>query len=657
MNRWMWLSLALFLVGFSVATRRVLSLYQMDQDHPGIETVVSFRDVNQLADRAGVPVATVLTAYRQSGLVSAIALEELTLQDLLRDGRISVWRGADLMSLARLGLIGSWSDTSEALLHLSIDSKRLYILAETPHLYTHLKTRFKAENPSLITHDHLNLLGVLGETDDLMETGLGFSSKTRESLIGYGFRVIPRLRNSVRMTPHSLALKLNDLSDKNWLRLVIFDGPTVVGYPSSIPQLATYLRTNGYQIGLVEFNDQAGLHALAKQMPHRIVRVHSLSEGEAENERTDVIIRRYIRAVSERSVGVVVFKPFLATHFHSKSSQLLPANQLAMAEIVRGITQLGYSVPRQWQSLPLITPSVLEWVGMGLGVVGLWGLLAGFMGWRPWWVLGGLGVGMLLALGPLLLAHQMLYWIQVMALLAAIAVPTVLIQVIWMRWPMAWDRWFGLGLAMRFVLTGGGVMAGGILMMGLMSISEYRSGFMGFVGVKLAFVVPILLVVFAALRQEGGQEWKRLKAWGGMPVAWGTLLLGMLVGGGILIYLIRSGNDMSGQVSEWERSIRQGLETLFGVRPRTKEWLIGYPLLGLAAFRFPSLRRWRVGWLALGSVALISGINSFCHLHTPVIISIQRGVWGVVLGGGIALLIWVLLVLMTRIPKWVARWM
>jgi hypothetical protein len=70
------------------------------------------------------------------------------------------------------------------------------------------------------------------------------------------------------------------------------------------------------------------------------------------------------------------------------------------------------------------------------------------------------------------------------------------------------------------------------------------------------------------------------------------------------------------------------------VRPRTKEFLIGYPLLWLA---LGGVLRGRVrGWTwfvaALGTVAPISVINSFCHVHTPLWITLQRSLWGLFLG-------------------------
>ncbi len=102
----------------------------------------------------------------------------------------------------------------------------------------------------------------------------------------------------------------------------------------------------------------------------------------------------------------------------------------------------------------------------------------------------------------------------------------------------------------------------------------------------------------------------------------------------LILMIIRSGNFFVLPVSFIEISFRSVLEDLFLVRPRTKEFLIGYPFL-LIAFMYVDAkisRMWIWFFNILGSIALISVVNSFCHLHTPLSVSIYRSVLGVVLG-------------------------
>jgi len=112
-----------------------------------------------------------------------------------------------------------------------------------------------------------------------------------------------------------------------------------------------------------------------------------------------------------------------------------------------------------------------------------------------------------------------------------------------------------------------------------------------------------------------------------------------MVMGGLGLYLARSGNFVL-TVPVFEVYFRNFLEALFFIRPRTKEFIIGYPFLYLAAV---ALLRGRPGWLwilaALGVIAPVSILNTFSHIHTPLVISMVRTVNGLVLGVAIGLVL------------------
>src|SRR5205823_12796035 len=93
-----------------------------------------------------------------------------------------------------------------------------------------------------------------------------------------------------------------------------------------------------------------------------------------------------------------------------------------------------------------------------------------------------------------------------------------------------------------------------------------------------------------------------------------------------------------------EMSLRNMLDRYL-VRPRTKEFLIGHPAL-LAALLLGATRAGRGVRLSLaliGSIGQVSMVNSFCHLHTPLLMTVTRvfnGLWlGVLIGWGAARLL------------------
>ncbi|ONN27224.1 hypothetical protein XJ44_05440 [Thermosipho affectus] len=86
-----------------------------------------------------------------------------------------------------------------------------------------------------------------------------------------------------------------------------------------------------------------------------------------------------------------------------------------------------------------------------------------------------------------------------------------------------------------------------------------------------------------------------------------------------IYYIIRSGNY--GFVSDFERNLREFIEDIFIIRPRTKE-LIFYPLLFLAPYTKNIF--FRKFFQIFGSIALLSTFNTFCHIRAPLFINVYR---------------------------------
>ena len=182
-----------------------------------------------------------------------------------------------------------------------------------------------------------------------------------------------------------------------------------------------------------------------------------------------------------------------------------------------------------------------------------------------------------------------------------------------------------------------------------------------FRGVKAAHLAPpALFLLWWWLAGEGAA--RRMEAAAVEPVGMGGLGRRHGAGGRLLkaalalvalaavAYVLRTGNH-SGLVTDWERLARGWLEDVFGVRPRTKEFLIGYPALWLGLALFGA--RWRMAGpllLAVGSVAYISLINTFAHAHSPLAISLARSAWGLALGSAVGLALWATWKLATERP-------
>jgi hypothetical protein len=206
----------------------------------------------------------------------------------------------------------------------------------------------------------------------------------------------------------------------------------------------------------------------------------------------------------------------------------------------------------------------------------------------------------------------------------------------------------GLGLLLKAT---GITLLGVLLVVGTGSTEQTLLAIREFRGIKLALGLPFILMAILLYKKDP-LLLKRLKN----PITLGQLL-GILGGAAVLgaaafVLLARSGNNpVFAGSSGLEDKLRLILEKLLVARPRTKEFLVGYPLFWLALSwvkdKWLVKDHWFYSLLVLGAlVCQVSLINTFCHFHTPLWFSLLRcfhGLWvGTLVGLG---LVWVLSIL------------
>jgi len=187
----------------------------------------------------------------------------------------------------------------------------------------------------------------------------------------------------------------------------------------------------------------------------------------------------------------------------------------------------------------------------------------------------------------------------------------------------------------------GELYIGIFLLVGLLADYRFMSGIETFPAIKLALLIPMAIVaLFFILQQGKGNIKQRLQQFFSIEVKLSVVAIGLLALGALVVLVARSGN-FSIPVPGFEKSFRGLLETLLFIRPRTKEFLIGYPFIFMAIF---FLRQGQNKWIwilaAIGSIGPISVLNSFCHIHTPLMVSVVRTINGLVLGIIIGAIVW-----------------
>jgi hypothetical protein len=160
----------------------------------------------------------------------------------------------------------------------------------------------------------------------------------------------------------------------------------------------------------------------------------------------------------------------------------------------------------------------------------------------------------------------------------------------------------------------------------LLTSPNFLLGLVLFRGVKAAMVLPLILAAMDLYKKED------LKSALKRPLTSGGAMLLAAAAAAALVYVLRSGHDSGLGVSGSELRLRQFLENVFAIRPRFKEFAVGWPLLWLGAFLARTKKADPRPFQLAGLVAPISVVNTFCHAHIPLSISLLRVFHGFWLG-------------------------
>lgn len=198
------------------------------------------------------------------------------------------------------------------------------------------------------------------------------------------------------------------------------------------------------------------------------------------------------------------------------------------------------------------------------------------------------------------------------------------------------------------------LMLCGIVQSSLLSGLDYYLNSIIFRGIKLSLVVPIAYSAFSygiifSDKSEKGID-KVIKILNSqIKVYW--VIIGAVVAAAGAIYLIRSGNVKT--ISPLESFMRNAITEIMPARPRTKEFLVGWPCLVLLLYYIKNTDCRILQWcFSVGSSILFASvINSFCHVFTSAATIYMRVINGLLIGAVISLVLLVINEVIVRMVK------
>ena len=612
--------------------------WQAEARNRRVELVVDYSDAQALANTTRRQIDDVLQQLRASG-ITTVAVTEDTLGTLNANGVVTYQRDGD-----------------ETVLTFAPGFP-----TERPRVVQML--RHKA--PGLVvTPEGADGLRVGSPWPQFSTLPIGLGADAVDSVKRNGLLVAPRLVNFTGVTQDNIAWEMAQTKrqclDTEGIGPVIFAGSSVLGNRGLIKATADAFASDGLTYGSVELGKTLGDDDLSRMAAADTVRVHSIGTDEMGTMDEPTAVERFVRAAKERNIRVCYVRLF--TFGLTKDADVIHANTEFVGKIVKGmreahLTVAGPAHPYAADPAPSLALRALMALGVTGGALLLLRVFTGVAGKA---FAAALVLGVVLAVGLAVPGHSP-KGREALALLSACVFPTLGLCAVALPRPTrdlsngaVLGRAFGAYARMTAF-----TVIGIILVVGLLSGRLFLIKVDEFLGVKMVLVTPVLLVALyyglglAALGPNAGWAERRgavedcLRALAARPLLVGQVVVGLVALVALALFVARSGNDPGVGVSATELKTRSLLDHYLLVRPRTKEFLLGHPalLLGLAAAasgRTSSMMgRWTLPLLVIGAIGQSSLMDTFCHLHTPLLISGLRGLIGWALGALFGALLWV----------------
>ncbi|MDI7247654.1 MAG: DUF5693 family protein [Bacillota bacterium] len=648
---WVWMLIAAALASTYIAAGRVA----VERSNRRVDLVMDYDAAVEMCRAAGYPVDSFMRRAKMAGL-SSVALNERTVGDMVEKGQVHVFSGRQIMDYDRLAPV------TDPVLRRMIDDGRLfgsntYLFPRDVSTYNEiaplLDMRLAGERVSVFNSRRFGAFIEMAKGPRQVEdVNIGLDPAEVREVKGAGLQVVARFRNYPDVTPEKIAFFVDRLAETDGVRLVIFEGQEALGYPDSMREAAAAFAAHGLTFGHVEFAAQKGDKSLAELMVPAVVRVHSITAAEMDKIEPQTAVDRFIRAARERNIRVMYIRPFPA-----KSGEELAAvnrNLDYIEAIARGMSAAGFAVSGA-QPLAPYSPSQVLLIVVAAGILaGAFMLLDMAASVPPIAELGLFALGLVAYAGLITTRFGTLFR-QLAALGAAIVFPALAIGfvVVWSRRVRgtSWGSGAGLRDALLLWLGGSGVsLLGGLLLAATLSSTSFMLHLDQFAGVKVAHVVPLIIAAVLywryqmAQRRSGGDLVAAAGEILSEPIrVWHVLILAV-VGAAGLVYIMRTGNVYFGlPIPAFDQGMRVLLEKVLVFRPRTKEFLVGHPALILAALAMlRGNRRLALPLALVGCIGQISMVNTFSHLHTPLLATVLRTAYGLVIGGTIGAIVYCL---------------
>ena len=603
---------------------------QSEANYKNVQMVVNYSDIVAMANANDLTEEEFAKALQERG-VSAVLYKEWSLGSLNVNGQVAIEVGNNIEHASYVEKVSKEVPVSAANAYIALLDKNIavqvkdHVLEKVPGADYYPGQVDVITIPIMVPNGDSEVVTALNK---IKEIGAGFDMASIARMSALGMDTVPQLRSWDNPTDTSLRMAFDEIKAMPNLVYLLFNDKEIPGYPQKNRTVADLLKDDKgntvVPVATIEFSDQKGLNQLGVLLNKDVIRLHTISNGEMGSLTPDSALDRWMLAARERNMRSLLVRFFDIT----TPGANLQGNLNYVASIQTGLIESGFTLDQPYEKPASIPASTILMAMVGTAVIA--GVMLILLEMRLpklslLALIGGIAIWLALLLVNPTMAKKM------MALLSVITFPTLSCLLI-MK-PEA--RSIGKSVVALLKLCAISYI-GAVLMVGLLADILFMLKLDQFIGVKLAHVVPIVAVPFILYIWNEEKPLTFVKQLLEKALDYKWTMLGVLVAVAGVIYLSRTGNS-GAELSAAESMMRTFLNDVMGVRPRSKEFLIGYPFTLLLFWLGASRKNWILTIPAI--IGQVSLVNTYAHIHTALIMSMQRSFNGLVLGIAVGLLL------------------
>ena len=641
----------LILVGLVASLAINWTRHEVEERANTVELAIDYEELIKLSELTGVPLETVLEDAKTSGITS-LAVYETTFEKLNANGKCLALTGSEIIASYEVGNVKNdyWRELLEG---GEIRGSDIYIFQTDSKMFQEVREdlyrRLGASRIRELRVGSETVLEVKANFKEFQKEHLGLPTEELAAVNAAGFSIIARPTNYFRATEDDIDAVFQRLEGYA-VSTMVFSGKEALGSPDAHHYTAQRLEERGIRLGMIEgvtqlqFFPQNGMLDIAKDIDYNSARLYSIAEDEMKKMKINDAVSRWSNTVPERNIRIALLR-ILPERDGSRSLYETNIDYFtATAEMLRTAGyELGPASPfEHFYPSPLVRLWVLlgAWAAFLLYVTLIYNKIPAKVLYTAL-IIGGLAFTV-----PLLLGHGNKIRL-VAALISANFFPAIAMIAL-----MDFARRFAPTLstakliaASLVALFATGIISatGAMYLSGSLADTEYLLEVNIFRGIKLTFVLPLVLVAIAFLQRfnlfagvdDSASFIAQFKRILDLPVKVKTLFYAGLILVAGVIMVLRSGHTSGLPVAGAEIKFRMFLEQLLWARPRSKELVIGHPAFMLMAYVWAN--KWPTFLLFFLVIAATIGqssmVETFAHMRTPIYMSTLRGLGGIVLGG------------------------